>query len=165
MNEALEGEAFGLLGSVAYGATVVLNRSLARDHVGSAPALGFRFGFAALILLSALVLSRTQLLPPRGERMRIVLLGAVGYATESTFFFAGLERGTAAAVGLIFYSYPAMVTLLEAATGGGLPSWPVVGALGLSVAGTALVVITGSSISITGAGALCALASALAFSI
>lgn len=54
-----------------------------------------------------------------GRRMVLVGLGmgAVGYATQSTLFFAALERIDASLVALVFYTYPALVTLAAAFLG------------------------------------------------
>jgi drug/metabolite transporter (DMT)-like permease len=90
------------------------------------------------------------------------LLGAIGYAIESTFFFNGLERGTAAAVTLLFYAYPSIVTVFEVATGG-RPHPRLLGAVALSAVGTLLVVAAGEEVSITTAGAVFSLLSAASF--
>ena len=114
------------------------------------------------MLVAVLVVTRRGVVPAHGERIGVVALGAVGYMTESTLFFMGLERGTAAAVTLLFYSYPAVVVVLEALSGGPRPGVRSLAALVMSAAGTAVVVAAGSTVSITPAGILCALASAVA---
>jgi drug/metabolite transporter (DMT)-like permease len=97
--------------------------------------------------------------------LRVVALGAVGYAVESSFFYAGLQHGTAAAVALLFYVYPAIVTVIEIASGAVAASRRLLGALGLSVAGTALIVVTGSAIAIAPIGVVFAITSAFCFSV
>jgi drug/metabolite transporter (DMT)-like permease len=47
----------------------------------------------------------------------LILFGGLGYAFESTLFFAALQRASAAVVGLVFYSYPLWTTLLALAVG------------------------------------------------
>src|SRR5207237_8309718 len=83
----------------------------------------------------------------------------------STFFFLGLERGTAAAVTLLFYAYPAAVTVVELVTGAAQPTTRLLGALGLSVAGSAIVVVAGADVSFTTAGIVFALLSAGSFAV
>ena len=85
-----------------------------------------------MLLLGLLAVRRRPCWPAPGERLAVFLLGAVGYAIESTFFFLALDRGTAAAVALLFYAYPAIVTLVELATGTARPSARLVGAIALS---------------------------------
>ena len=122
--------------------------------------LSIRFATAAALVLVVLAVRRASLLPARGERWRVLLLGVVGYGFESTLFFAALERGTAAAVALLFYSYPAVVTLLERAV-----DRRRLVALALSTGGTALVIAAGADVSITVAGAVLAMAAAAAFAV
>jgi drug/metabolite transporter (DMT)-like permease len=126
--------------------------------------LGIRFTSAALLVLALLALMRRSLLPVPGERVRAFLLGCIGYAVESTLFFAGLQRGTAAAVTLLFYAYPSVVTLIEFALGRP-PQRSLVVAIALSAAGTVLVVTAGGEVTITTAGAVFALLSAASFAV
>jgi drug/metabolite transporter (DMT)-like permease len=121
--------------------------------------LGLRFGIGAAASFLVLQLSGRPLLPAPGERVRVFLLGAVGYAVESSCFFGGLQRGSAAAVALIFYSYPTMVALVER-------HWTSRTAvtLVLSAAGSAVIVTAGGGLHISRTGAMFAFAAALAFS-
>jgi drug/metabolite transporter (DMT)-like permease len=82
---------------------------------------------------------------------------------QSALFFSALERGTAAAVALVFYVYPAMVTLVELLRGRERLHRSTLVALALSSAGTAIVVVGGGTVSINIAGLLFALAAAAAF--
>jgi drug/metabolite transporter (DMT)-like permease len=145
--------------------TVVIGRDLAQRGVSSATALGLRFGISAVLLLLLQVARRGSLLPTPGERLATVLLGAVGYGIESTCFYSGLERGSAAAVGLLFYSYPAIVTVIELVTGELRVSAPLLTALGLSVVGVVLVVGAGEEVTVTPVGAMFAFLAAVTFSL
>ena len=127
--------------------------------------LGVRFGVAGLALVMILLARRRSVLPAPGERVRAFLLGAVGYGFESTLFFMGLERGTAAAVALLFYAYPAVVTLIEAVLQRQVPSPRSLLALALAGGGTAVVVAAGGSVSISSTGAAVALGSACSFAL
>ena len=120
---------------------------------------------SAITLFLLLALLRRGVVPERGERLRPLLLGAVGYALESALFYSALQRGTAAAVALLFYAYPAIVTVLEVALGRAAWSGRLVGALGLSIAGTALIVVSGGDVAISTTGILFALGSALSFAV
>lgn len=150
----------------SYGVTIVLNRSLAQaDDLGVATVLGIRFATAAAILLVAMAIMGRPLLPAPGERARVFLLGAIGYMFESTLFFLGLERGTAAAVALLFYAYPALVTVLELALGWTEFHRRTMVALVLSAAGTVLVVVSGGRVAISPAGVIVSLGSAASFAV
>ncbi len=128
-------------------------------------ALGVRFGIAALVLFAVLAIRRESLRPVEGERLRAAALGVVGYATEAGVFYVALRHGSAGAVALLFYAYPALVVLLEA----GLRTRPLrvrsVGAVLLSSAGALLVVVAGDEVEISGLGVVLALGSAVCFSV
>lgn len=160
---SLLGTAFAALGALSFGATIAFGRSLAQLDLGAPTVLGIRFLVGAVLLLAIRVATRPgePFVPTRAGRL--LVLGVV-YMVESTLFFMALERGTAAAVSLLFYSYPAMVTLLELAAGSGRPSRRVVAALAVSATGSVLVVVAGADVSITTAGIALALSSALTFS-
>lgn len=127
--------------------------------------LGIRFGVAAAILLGILAVRRASLLPAPGERWRVLLLGIFGYGIESTFFFLAVARGTTAAVSLLFYTYPAVVTVLELALGRTRADRRKLGALGLSISGSALVVAAAGGVSISRSGIVLALLASLSFSL
>jgi drug/metabolite transporter (DMT)-like permease len=146
-----------------FGAIVVLGRSVANE-VPVASVLGIRFGTAAAVLAAWLGVSRKPLRPPRGEWLRLLGLGAIGYAVESAFFFLALERGTAATVTLLFYTYPVWVAVLAALAGMGMPGLLLGGALVAAVGGAGVVAGTTEGIDITGLGIVFSLASAVTIS-
>jgi len=173
--KTISGPLLGVAAAVSYGVTIVCNRELATRGFGPAASLSVRFALAGTLLLVVLAAARRPLLPAPGERWRALALGLVGYAVESVLFYSALERGTAAAVALLFYSYPAMVALLEL-----LLPWrslrpPALGrlqldsrvaaALALSVGGTLLIVTADSRVSVTTTGVVFALTSAASFSV
>jgi drug/metabolite transporter (DMT)-like permease len=156
--------ALALLGAFAFGCTVLFSRIVAREQLASSVALGIRFGVAGLVLLIVLASLRRPLLPPRGERIIAFGLGLFVYAIESTFFYMGLQRGTAAAVALIFYAYPAVVALVETVTGAIRMRARTLVALVLSISGSAVVAIGGGKVAISTAGVLFVCGSVVMFS-
>lgn len=160
---ARTGVTLAALGALSYGVTVVVGRDLAEAGISSSAALGWRFATGGLLLLGLLRLRRAPLLPARGELAKVFMLGAIGYATESTFFYLALERGTAAATALIFYVYPAIVTSVELARGRERRDVTTLAALALSVGGTAVVVAGSGDVATTPGGAAFALAAASTF--
>lgn len=127
--------------------------------------LALRFAVAAFLLAVALGAARLPLSAARGEGRRLAALGVFGYAVEAGLFFAALAHGTAAAVTLLFFTYPVFVSATALLTGKGPPGWLLGGALASSVAGAAVVVATGRGVQIDTHGALLALGSSLAFSL
>ncbi len=84
--------------------------------------------------------------------MSAVALGVVVYSVESTCFYLGLEHGTAAAVALIFYAYPAVIAVTEVVLG--ITRWRprTLVALAFALGGSALVAIGGGRLAISGIG-------------
>jgi drug/metabolite transporter (DMT)-like permease len=156
--------ALGAAGAFAFGCTILFSRTVARDHLPPPVALGIRFGVAGLLLLGVLALTGRPLLPPPGERLFAFGLGFIVYSVESTCFYSALEHGTAAAVALIFYAYPAVIALAEVALG--VTRWRArtLLALALAVSGSALVAVGGGSLAITAAGVAFVGASIVMFS-
>jgi drug/metabolite transporter (DMT)-like permease len=136
---------------------------LAQHGFGARASLSVRFAVSATVLFVLLAARRVPWRPPAGERLRPVLLGAVGYALQSSLFYSALQRGTAAAVALLFYVYPAIVTVAELSVGKVRATPRLLVALGLSLVGTVLIVVAGSDVDITPTGVAFALAAAVAF--
>ena len=151
-------------GAFAFGATILFNRYVAREGLPPSVALGIRFAFAGLLLVGVLAATRRPLLPPRGERAVAIGLGLVLYATEATFFYLALERGTAAAVALIFYAYPAVVAIVEVVLGRTEFRARIALALLLAISGSAIVAIGGGDVTITTTGVICVIGSIILFS-
>ena len=150
--------------ATAFGVTIVVQRSLAKSGLPVTAALGVRFGVAGLALMAFLAARGMALLPVRGERLRALLLGCVGYAGEAALFYFGLQRGSAATVSLLFYAYPAIVTLLEIVLRLRPAKLVAFAVVALSTLGVVLVVVTGDRVSISPAGVVFSLAAATSFS-
>lgn len=149
--------------SLLFAGTVILGEIATRRGLPVPAMLAVRFGVAAVVLAGVQLAWRRPIRPARGEGRRLVVLG-LAYALESTLFFLGLGRGTAAAVTLLFFTYPVIVAVLWALLGHGLPGWLVGGSLVAAVAGAAIVVASSGGLSITASGIAFALAASLTFS-
>jgi len=156
--------ALAAFAAFSFGCTILFSRIVARDGLPSSTALGVRFGCAGVLLLAVLVALRRPILPPQGERIRAIGIGFLLYSVESTLFYMGLERGTAAAVALIFYAYPAVVAIAEIATGATRLRLQIILALVLAVSGSAIVAVGGGRVAITASGVLCVCGSIVLFS-
>lgn len=144
--------AFAVFAAACFGTTIVFSRTVAREGVAPGVALGIRFACAGLLLILVLAAQRRPLLPPPGERLWAFVLGFAFYGVEATFFYLALERGTAAAVALIFYAYPAVVALTETVLGTIRLRSRTLLALVLAISGSAIVAIGGGEVVITTAG-------------
>jgi drug/metabolite transporter (DMT)-like permease len=161
----LVGVGFILLSTLQFGSVVVLGRIATRPGGLPVPSLlAYRFGVAALLMAGALVVARLPLAAQPGERWPLVALGMIGYAAESGLFFAGLRHGTAAAITLLFFTYPVLVAVIAFLMGKGLPGWLLGGGLVSAVSGAAIVAVIGKGVDVSGTGALLALGAALTFS-
>lgn len=150
---------------MSYAGTVVIGRTLARDGLDGPTALGVRFVLGASLLFAIQAAMRRPVLPRGREGVRLLLLGTVGYGLESSLFYLGLQRGTAAAVSLIFYSYPALVTVATVSLGHATLTAPRLVAVAASSAGVVLVVTAGGDVAISAAGIAAALGAAVAFTV
>ncbi|MBV8981395.1 MAG: DMT family transporter [Acidimicrobiia bacterium] len=162
---ALIGSVFGASAALSYGVTVVIGRELAEAHLAPADALGLRFGIAGILLVALLLARRQGVLAQPGERARVFLFGAAGYAVESTFFYSGLARGTAAAVTLLFYSYPAVVTVADLVITRRHPAPRLIVALVLAAGGAGVIAAGSGEVDITSAGVVFSLLAAASFAV
>jgi drug/metabolite transporter (DMT)-like permease len=161
----LAGVGFILLTSLLFGSVVVLGRIATRPGGLPVPSLlAYRFGLAAVLLAAALVALRLPLAAAPGEGWRLAALGMIGYGAESGLFFAALRHGTAAAVAVLFFTYPVLVAVVVFLFGKGLPGWLLGGGLLAAVAGAAIVAVVGQGVDVDVAGVALALGSALTFS-
>lgn len=144
--------------------TVVVGEDLADAGLRPASALGVRFTIGGLLLAAVLRVRRVHIAP--SARQVVVGLGlGVVYAVEATLFFSALERGTAAAAALVFYVYPAIVTVIELARGNERAHRTTFLALAMSLVGTAVVIVGGGRVAVTPAGVAFSLSAAGAFSL
>lgn len=151
------------LASALFGSVVIFGKLALREGLSVPSVLGVRFGVAAALLAGALVATRRPLLAAPGERVGLGVLAVCGYALEAALFFAAAGRGTAAAVTLLFFTYPVFVTLGAWALGRGTPTRLTALALLLAIAGTALVVATGGGLAIEPIGVALAIGAAVTY--
>jgi drug/metabolite transporter (DMT)-like permease len=153
------------LSAAQFGAVVILGKLVTSSGLPVPSFLGIRFCLAALLLALLLVGLRQPLAAARGERRGLVALGMIGYAVESSCFFLAIRHGGAAAVTLLFFTYPVLVTVIAIATGRGRPTPATLGALACSVAGAVLVIMASGGLDITTLGIAFAFAAALTYSL
>ena len=127
------GAALCLLSAACFGAMAVFGKLAYAAGVTPDTLVLLRFTGAAALLATLLAL-RPDLRTPRpappadrpagsgrGSTRRAVLvalgLGAVGYATQASLYFAALQRVDASLVALVLYTYPPLVTVAAALLG------------------------------------------------
>lgn len=97
---------------MAFGTLAIFAKEAYEAQAEPVPLLALRFIVTSLILVGYQLLRRGPILVGRDKVIRLLLLGAFGYAVESSLFFLALERAPASVVGLVFYSYPLWTTLI-----------------------------------------------------
>ncbi|HEV3475224.1 MAG TPA: DMT family transporter, partial [Actinomycetota bacterium] len=157
------GATFVAAAALLFGGVVVIGKVIG-EELPVASLLAIRFGAAALVLGGILAAGRRSLRPAGGEWVRLLILGGIGYAVESALFFLALERGTAATVTLLFFTYPVWVAVISGVLGRGLPGPLMTASLVAAMAGTATVVQTSGGLDITWTGVAFAIGSAVTFS-
>ena len=153
----LAGSLLCVLMGVLFAFVVILGKGLLNGDPPFA-LLTFRFGITAVLLLAVLLVTRSPLVPERGERLGLVVAATLGYGTESALYFSALNHGTAAAVTLLFYTYPVWVMLASIALDRRVPAGPLIAALVLAIGGAAVVVVAGSGVDVAPIGIVLALA-------
>lgn len=151
------------MASLQFGIVVVLGKLAQRSGIAVFSLLAVRFAIAAVAIAVLLVAIRQTLVAAAGERWWLVALGFLGYSVESALFFFALRHGEAAAVTLLFFTYPVFVALVWMALGRGAPGMKVVFALACAMGGSALVIAFSGRLAITPIGVAFAVGSSLSF--
>ena len=159
----LAGGALIGLASVQFGIVVILGKLAQRSGISSFALLAVRFGIAAVLLAIIVAALRQTLVAASRERLWLVALGVLGYAVESSLFFAALRHGEAAAVTLLFFTYPVFVAAASALIGRGLPGALLGTALVCALGGAALAIAFSGRLTIEPIGVVFAIACALSF--
>jgi drug/metabolite transporter (DMT)-like permease len=105
-----QGVALVVLSACCFGAMVLFGRWAYADGVAPASLLFMRFAIAAPIL-GALVLWRGSAWPQGRSAWISVLMGGV-FVGNSLAYFVALSHAPAATVAIVFFAYPAIVTVV-----------------------------------------------------
>lgn len=139
MSPRLLGTLLALTSAAGFGIMPVLTKVAYDDGASVAGLLSVRFSLAALLLLALSRLRGEEL--PRGRKaVQLLLLGGVGYVTESACYFAALTRISAGLTALLLYAYPALVVLLTAVVSRRAPGRVAVLCVAAASVGTALTI-------------------------
>lgn len=162
------GLVFCLLAAVGYGTVGILAKAAYAAGVGPATLLAGRFVLATALLWPLILRGKRGgrgglTTPSPGWVVAGLLLGAVGYGVQVSLLFLALRRIDASLASLLFYVYPALVTLGALLLGRETVSRRRLAALALALAGVGLVFSGGVAGEADGAGVLLALASAVVY--
>ena len=133
------GLALAAFAAVAFGTLAISAKFAYRAGSSVFPLLAVRFLGATLLVGLFHLVTRRSLKVPREVMWKLLVLGGIGYGTETAFFFAALERAPAGVVSLIFYSFPLWVMLLGFATKLEPFKWKLVVALLVGSVGVGIV--------------------------
>src|SRR5438067_13387133 len=109
------GALFVLLSAAFFGVMPILIKLAYQEGVNAKTLLALRFTFAAagMWLVWLFQRDRTHGVSVRpGVLLPLVAMGALGYVGQSFSYFTALGINSASATALVFYIYPALVTLL-----------------------------------------------------
>ncbi len=159
----LTGSGLCALMAVLFAVVVILGKQV---QAGRLPfsMLALRFTGQSVLLFGLLAVTGRPLLPQQGERLALAVAGTVGYGSEAALYFSALNHGSAAAVTLLFYTYPVWVMLVTVALDHKAPHAGLFVALTAAIGGSAIVVLGGGSTDITTLGIVLALCTSFAYS-
>lgn len=101
-----------LISATAF-STLAVFMKFAFDAGANLPTLlAYRFLFSALLCFATLILTRQSLTIPPVLRGRVFFLGGIVHVAVSAFYAVSVQLLPVSLTGLIFYLYPAMVTVL-----------------------------------------------------
>lgn len=172
-----------LVSAACFGAMPIFGKLAFREGVTPEELLLLRFAVAA-VLLGALLVASPALRGGGGAlhggggsglarrpvlTRRLVVtalgLGAIGYATQSSLYFMALDRISAPMVALVLYTYPALVTVAAVVLGRERLTARRISALGVSSAGTLLVLLGGGGVSFGFVGVALAFGAAVTYTV
>jgi drug/metabolite transporter (DMT)-like permease len=138
-----EGFVLVLASASGFASLAVFGKQAFDAGFGVAEVLAVRFALGApLLALVVLVTKRSfaSLRIGRRQLVRVLAMGAVGYAVQATLFFAALARISASLTGLLLYVYPVLVTVGAVALGRHVSNRLTVVGLAAALTGTALII-------------------------
>jgi drug/metabolite transporter (DMT)-like permease len=170
------GAALCLLSATCFGAMAIFGKLAYEAGVSPGALLLLRFTLAAVVLGLLLAIrpdlrvARPAAAPARRSNSltkQLVLtalgLGAIGYATQASFYFAALERVDASLVALVLYTYPALVTVAAVVLGREVLTPIRLTAVVVASAGVLLVLLGVGGVSLDVAGVALAFGAAVTY--
>jgi drug/metabolite transporter (DMT)-like permease len=162
----LTGAGLCALSAAGFATLAILGKFAFANGMSMTGFLSLRFGGAAFLLAGYLFLTRRQRIFP-GIRLGVILftLGALGYFTQSSLYFLGLQRVSASLSSILLYVYPIFVALLAWAVKHQAPARAEWAAMASALTGVALTVGRFSGGAVDALGVIFVLGSAAGYSI
>lgn len=127
------------ISAASFGTLAIFGRFLYADGMDTFTMLFLRFGLAALLMLTILLMRKEKL--PRGKiLLQLVGMGALGYVGQSFSYLSAIKYASAGLVALLLYLYPMFVFVLSILVLREKVTWIQIAALILALVGTALTV-------------------------
>jgi len=159
-----EGLFLCLVAAAGFSTTGIFAKLAYASHVSVTTLLSVRFLLAAVIL-GLVVVGTRQSLPSRRPAVAGFVLGLVGYGLQVTLLFLSLERIDASLSSLLFYSYPALVTVGAVLIRRERLTRRRGGALAVALAGVVLVFSGAVVAHVDGVGVLLSVAAATVYAV
>jgi drug/metabolite transporter (DMT)-like permease len=164
LNNYFVGIMLVLASASGFGLMPIFTKFVYQDGVSTLTVLFLRFFFAAIFFFILLMVTKTEVRLSYRLLFGTLLVGGVFYMVQSILYFNSVHYLTASMVNLLFYAYPAMVTILAIVVNKEPLHRNVVLALMASLIGLVLVLGSGFS-GLHKIGVLSALGAALVYAI
>lgn len=139
MRESTVGGFLVLVAAAGFGTLAIFGKFAEAEGLSRPTLLLFRFLIGAVVVWGGLLV-RGDSVAIEGRPLRATVVLGVLYAFLTLAYFWGLSFMTASLAGIVFYTYPIYVFVLSAAFLDESFTAPVLGALGLALAGVVLIV-------------------------
>ncbi len=161
MSKERQGTFLVLVSAISFGFMPIFARLAYSQGVGVDELLFVRFLLAFLIMGILLATSHRLVVPKRPDLLALIVLGALGYFLQSTFYFSALLFSPVAIVALLLYTYPVFVALGAHVLGWERISRRLAGAFMIALIG--LVLVANPFGTVIGFGVFLAFASAITY--
>lgn len=108
-----QGFLLALLSALGFSTMPIFTKFVYAENINIPTILAIRFFVAALALWFYLYLINANWRVAKKHLLIMLMLGALGYGSMSTFYFASLQYISASMVAMLLYMYPTFVTLLS----------------------------------------------------
>lgn len=126
------------LAAACFGAMAVFARHAYRVGVDPLALLFIRFSLAAAVLVPVMAAYRTPW--PQGRALgALILMGGLGYVSQSLSFFSALQYAPAALVALLLYLHPVLIALVGRYVMGEAMGFHRAASIAVALIGTAFV--------------------------
>lgn len=139
MERSTKGVLFLVVSAFSFGLMPIFAKLSYEAGLGVDELLFMRFLLAFAVMGAFLTLSRRLALPSRADLARLLLMGAIAYFLQSSFYFTALLYSPVPIAVLILYTYPTLVTLGSHLLGWERITRPVAISVVIAIAGLILV--------------------------